>query len=73
MPTQTKSKKPLQKFKGSNVRIFKITNRVGYAAIAENNLTEGASPAEAYDRMIKALKRSGFEVIGSAPKVSQRI
>ncbi|MFT5206474.1 MAG: hydroxyethylthiazole kinase-like sugar kinase family protein [Candidatus Omnitrophota bacterium] len=73
MPSPAANQKSLKKLKGSKVRIFKITNRVGYAAIAENNLTEGGSPAEAYDRMTKALKRSGFEVIGAAPKVSKHI
>lgn len=41
------------------VRIFKIKNRKGYAAIHNNHLTEGRTSFQAYERMIKALKRSG--------------
>jgi hypothetical protein len=41
----------------TGVKIFKIRNRSGYAAIYKNNLTEGRSAAEAYDRMVKAAKR----------------
>lgn len=41
------------------VKIFKIKNRKGYAAICKNNLTEGKTPFEAYERMRKAVKRSG--------------
>jgi len=41
------------------VRIFKIRNRRGYAAICEGHLTEGNSIQQAYDRMVKAVRRSG--------------
>jgi len=40
-----------------NVKVFKIKNRKGYAALCVNNLTEGRSPQQALDRMEKALKR----------------
>ncbi|MDD3344965.1 MAG: hypothetical protein PHO34_00805 [Candidatus Omnitrophica bacterium] len=40
------------------VQIFKIRNRRGYAAICFDHLTEGKSAQEAYDRMLKALRRS---------------
>jgi hypothetical protein len=40
------------------VEIFKIKNRKGYAAVCFDHLTEGASAAEAYERMVKALRRS---------------
>jgi len=40
------------------VNIFKIKNRFGYAALCCDHLTEGKTPQEAYDRMIKALRRS---------------
>ena len=43
--------------KKSDVKIFKIRNRTGYAAIYNNYLTEGRSAAVAYERMLKALKR----------------
>ena len=39
------------------VKIFKIKNRSGYAAICENHLTEGSTQPQAIARMVKALKR----------------
>ena len=40
-----------------DVKVFKIKNRKGYAALCDDHLTEGRSPQEAADRMQKALKR----------------
>lgn len=40
------------------VRIFKIRNRKGYAAICFDHLTEGSTPEEARVRMVKALRRT---------------
>jgi len=40
------------------VEIFKIKNRLGYAAICCGHLTEGDTPQEAHDRMAKALRRT---------------
>jgi hypothetical protein len=40
------------------VEIFKIRNRFGYAAICCEHLTEGKTQQEAYDRMVKALRRT---------------
>jgi hypothetical protein len=40
------------------VQIFKIKNRKGYAAVCFDHLTEGKSADEAYERMVKALRRS---------------
>ena len=40
------------------VTIFKIKNRSGYAAVCYEHLTEGSSPQEAYERMVKALRRT---------------
>jgi hypothetical protein len=40
------------------VVIFKIKNRVGYAAVCFDHLTEGKNPQEAYERMIKAIRRT---------------
>jgi hypothetical protein len=40
------------------IKIFKIKNRHGYAAMSNNHLTEGKTPEQARDRMLKALKRS---------------
>lgn len=39
------------------VKIFKMKNRNGYAAICNDCLTEGKTKDEAYDRMVKAIKR----------------
>jgi hypothetical protein len=39
------------------VKIFKIKNRQGYAALCNDCLTEGATKNEAYDRMVKAILR----------------
>jgi len=39
------------------VKIFKIRNRKGYAALYSNNLTEGRTPDQAYARMTKAVRR----------------
>lgn len=40
------------------VKIFKIKNRQGYAAICYDYLTEGKTPQEAHERMVKALRRT---------------
>lgn len=48
----------LEKIGHLKVQIFKIKNRKGYAAVCFNHLTEGASAQEAYERMVKALRRS---------------
>jgi hypothetical protein len=40
------------------VDIFKIKNRVGYAAVCCDHLTEGKTEHEAYERMVKALRRT---------------
>jgi hypothetical protein len=53
----------LKKLSRSKVKIFKIRNRKGYAAICENNLTEGISEQEALRRMNVALKRMGLTII----------
>ncbi len=39
------------------IRLFKIKNRRGYAAICDSHLTEGQTPGVARARMAKALKR----------------
>jgi hypothetical protein len=39
------------------VKIFKIRNRRGYAAICNECLTEGSTENRAYDRMVKAVRR----------------
>lgn len=61
------AKKTLRKLASSKVKIFKIKNRRGYAAVAFNNLTEGRSPVEAFSRMAKAVKREGYDLNGKVP------
>ena len=56
------------------VKIFRIANRRGYAAVSLNNLTEGSTANQAYGRMIKALKRVGYELpVLAQDKVKKRI
>lgn len=43
----------------SKVKMIDMVNRKGFACICLNNLTEGSTPGQAYDRMRKAVKRSG--------------
>jgi hypothetical protein len=45
------------KIENKEVKIFKIRNRKGYAAICCEHLTEGATQAQAYERMVKAIRR----------------
>jgi hypothetical protein len=39
------------------IKIFKIKNRKGYAAMYAGNLTEGRTRDQAFDRMVKAVCR----------------
>ncbi len=57
----------LQKVSAKTVSIFKLKNRRGFAALWRNHLTEGRSSTQAFERMAKAVKRSGFELPGSVP------
>ncbi len=41
----------------TQIKIFKIRNRRGFAAICREHLTEGKTVIEAKERMLKALKR----------------
>ena len=63
-----KPKKKMKRLAASRVTIFKIKNRRGYAAITMNNLTEGNTPVQAFSRMVKAVKRAGYELTGKAPR-----
>jgi len=45
------------KLNKSKVRIFKIRNRKGFAAIFGTNLTEGRTADQAFARMAKAIRR----------------
>ncbi|MBF0493843.1 MAG: hypothetical protein HQL28_01780 [Candidatus Omnitrophica bacterium] len=53
----------LKKMSRSAVKVFKIKNRRGYAAICMDNLTEGASVDMALARMNKAVKRMGYVIV----------
>ena len=46
-----------KKLDRKKVNIFKLRNRSGYAALYQNNLTEGRTADEAFARMVKAAKR----------------
>lgn len=48
----------IEKIGHLKVNIFKIKNREGFAAVCFDHLTEGKTPQEAYERMVKALRRS---------------
>jgi hypothetical protein len=50
----------LKKVPKSQLKMFKIKNRKGFAAICKDNLTEGRTRNQAIDRMDKALKRTGY-------------
>ncbi len=43
------------------IKVFKIKNRSGYAAVCDYHFTEGKSEEEALDRMVKALNRTSKE------------
>ncbi len=62
------AKTHLRKLSSRKVTVFKIKNRRGYTALALNNLTEGRTPVEAFNRMAKAVKRSGFALTGNVPR-----
>jgi len=57
-------KKTFKKISKSKVQTFKIKNRKGFAAICMDNLTEGATVGIVMERMNKALKRSGYALLG---------
>lgn len=59
--------KTLKPLASGRVKIFKIANRRGYAAVCMSNLTEGNSPAQAFERMAKAVRRAGYELKGKVP------
>lgn len=43
--------------KRSRVKVFKMRNRSGWAALYQNNITEGATANQAFERMVKAVRR----------------
>ncbi len=52
--------KSLRKIGKGKIKVFKIENRRGYAAVCLNNLTEGRSVDQALRRMARPLKRQGY-------------
>ena len=62
------TKKTFRRLSSKFVGLFKIKNRRGYAAVCLKHLTEGRTPVEAFYRMTKAVKRSGFQLVGNPPK-----
>ncbi|MGB2601567.1 MAG: hypothetical protein WBD00_05145 [Candidatus Omnitrophota bacterium] len=50
----------LKKIPKTQLKMFKIKNRKGFAAICKDNLTEGKTKNQTIDRMNKALKRIGY-------------
>lgn len=60
----TNKSKTLKRLPSGKITIFKIKNRAGYAALCQYHLTEGSTVLIAFDRMVKAMKRSGYEVVG---------
>ena len=56
----------LKKLGMSSVKLFRIANRKGYAATAKNHLTEGRTVYEAYSRLVKACRRSGYQLPAKA-------
>jgi len=57
-----KAKKVLKKISVKKIKIIKMRNRKGYAALCLDNLTEGKTTYQAYARMLKALRRGGMEI-----------
>lgn len=55
------------------IKIFRIQNRKGYAAICLDHLTEGKTLYEVYGRMLKALKRNRIEVKGSPSDIKELV
>ncbi len=59
--------KTLRKISASQIEIFKIKNRRGYAAVCLRNLTEGRSAAQAFARLKHPLKRMGLALPDRVP------
>lgn len=54
--------KSLKKIRRSQIQVFKIKNRKGFAAICMNNLTEGSTPNQAISRLKYPLARIGYAI-----------
>ena len=62
------AQKNLKKLSSKQVSVFKLKNRRGFAAICLSHLTEGRSPVQAFERMVKAVKRSGYQLAGNTSR-----
>ena len=54
----------LKSIPATEVQVFKLRNRRGYAAICLDNLTEGKTAAQAVERLANPLKRMGMTLKG---------
>lgn len=50
----------LRSISASQIKVFRIRNRRGWAAVCLDNLTEGKSAAEAVGRLKHPLRRMGY-------------
>lgn len=57
-----KSADSLKKLPPGKLRVFKIRNRRGYAAICLDNLTEGPTARQAVARLKHPLRRMGYRI-----------
>jgi hypothetical protein len=62
MKRQRRKAKAMRRLSVRTVVAFKIANRRGYATVCRNHLTEGASIVRAYARLVKACRRSGYDL-----------
>lgn len=70
MPSRKKKDKQLKKISIREVTFFRIANRKGYATVCKKHLTEGRTVYQAYSRLVKACKRSGYELpLRKAPQL----
>ncbi len=60
---------PLTPLRPEDVTIFKVQNRRSYAAICLGNLCEGNTPQQAFQRLLHPLRRMGFALPDSLPRV----
>jgi hypothetical protein len=63
---ETASLKPVSV---DQIMIFKIRNRQGYAAMCLENLTEGKTPEEAFQRLLHPLRRMGHALPDRIPSL----
>lgn len=53
----------LKKVSARQVKVFKVRNRRGYAAVCFDNLCEGSTPKQAVRRLYHPLRRMGYELV----------